>query len=230
MNPADDPNPGEWRRFEVIYENQVTHLSPDRVNIGFDFANITGGGLDSSWTDADRNLVAGQLETLVLDWAAYSHTQLKATQLRCYRRAFNPYSNSKPFQISGPPEAVWALDVPGELPAPMPYQVAFTHTEITTYPHHWGRVYWPAVSFSGTGIVNDGIASQAMVDAWANAVHGVYNSLAGSEMYAIVPTTTALGVPSRNLLGVTAIQVDDIFDIQRRRRRYSPTYKTQLPV
>jgi len=230
MNPSSDPNPGEWRHIQVVYENLITGLAADRCVISFDIANITNGGLDSSWTDTDRTTVASHLQTLLGQWGAYQSAALKATEMRFYRRAFNPYTSEKPFAPGGPPEQVFPMGFVGQGTSVIPHQVALTHTEITAYPRHWGRVYWPGATYGPTLMYQDGIAVPAHVDAFAAAVHDTYDALMQAQFFPVVPTTMALKVPSRNLLGIQKIQVDDIYDVVRRRRRRNAAYKTSLPL
>jgi hypothetical protein len=107
-------------------------------------------------------------------------------------------------------------------------QCAMTHTEKTTYPRHWGRAYWP---FVGSQLIApSGHFDTVHVDAHAAALQSVYHNLMVAEFFPCVPTTMALKVPSRNLLGITSIQVDNVADVVRRRRTHQTTYKKELSV
>jgi hypothetical protein len=228
LGSATDPNPGEWRHVHFVWTNNATGDTADDEIITMDIANITGGGLDSSWTDADYTAVDVELVFLMQAWMAHCSPWLHCKELRYYRRAFNPYTDTKPFAVSGPPEHVTPVTGQGSAATGMTPQVAMTHTEKTTYPKHWGRSYWPALA--ATGNLNGPYIADAVVDAWALSVHNTYEALGAKEFFPCVPTTTALGVPSRNLLGVTAVQVDNIADVIRRRRVHTTTHRSSLPL
>jgi hypothetical protein len=213
---------------QAIFPNTVTGDNADTAVVTFDIANITAGVLDDSWTAADYTKVDTELGALCTGWATYMSGYGSCKELRYYRRAFNPYTDAKPFAVSGPPEHIHPLPVAGsatQLGAP---QTALTHTEKTTYPKHWGRSYWP---FLGSAtIATTGHWDNIYVDAWATAIQAHYHNLMVAEFFPCVPTTMALKVPSRNLLGVTSVQVDNVADVIRSRRTHQTTYRKELSV
>jgi hypothetical protein len=153
-------------------------------------------------------------------------------ELRMYKRTFNPYSIQEPFTKSGAPFIVYPSPAPGTSAMYQAPQVAFTSTERTTYAGHWGRNYWPHPA--GDPVIAGGFASTAFVDAWATAVHDAYSALMAEEFYPVVPVTTYkqgdVSVPTRGLLTVTQVQVDNLFDVIRSRRPKKSTYKKVLSV
>ena len=225
-----DPAPGVWMHIQAVFIDTFSNRTADEMVVTFDLANITGGGLDSSWTSGDFSTAEAPLVSICTQWMAHASAQVTCKELRWYPRSFNPYTNPKPFPPSGPPVHVTPVNVIGGVSAPIPHQIAVTHTEKTTYPKHWGRCYWPAPAYSASLFGSGGLLTTAFVDAWALAVKTAYDTLIAAEFYPLVPTTTVGGVASRSLLGITAIQVDDIADVQRRRRAWSGVHKTSIPV
>jgi hypothetical protein len=223
---SEDPAAGEWRHVQIIWDDVSSGLPADAMVTTLDLSNITGGGLDSTWTSADYTTCDGILTTLVNAWGGLCDDHVHSREIRYYKRLFNPYSNPKPFAPSGPPEHVLPLVVNGTQPQAMPHQVAFTHTEKTTFPKHWGRSYWPA--FAAGSIVAGGLVSNTVVDSWCTAVHTAYAALGAAEFFPTVPTTQVDHVPMRMLLGVTSVQVDNVADVIRSRRRHTTTYRKVL--
>ena len=228
MKDSSDPSPGVWMHIQVVVANNQTQLKADEMIITFDVVNITGGGLDSTWTQSDFDQVIGALNNLCMDWTVQMSHDCTFTEQRYYARSYNPYTISEPFTKSGPPVQVAQIGLVGQQPTPLAHQTAATHTEITPFPKHWGRAYWPA---PGAGVFgNAGYFNNAFVDDWCNSVHSAFDGLADAEFFLTVPTTQALGAPSRQLLGVTAIQVDNVPDVIRRRRPWATTHRTSLPL
>jgi hypothetical protein len=225
----DLTQPGSsWRHVQMVFTNTVTADNADNAVVTFDIANITGGVLDDTWTAADYSTVDGELGKLATIWGTYMSGYGAVKEFRYYRRAFNPYSDPKPFAIGGPPEHVHPFPVAGSSTQYGSPQTAFTHTEKTAYPRHWGRAYWPFLG--STQIAPSGHFVNAYVDSLATAIQGVYHELMAAEFFPCVPTTQALKVPSRNLLGVSSIQVDNVIDVIRSRRLHQTTYKKELSV
>jgi hypothetical protein len=154
---------------------------------------------------------------------------VQCTGVNYYRRAFQSYSSSEPFTPSGPPEHMLTLALTGGQAQNIPHQIAWTHTEVTTYPKNWGRAYWPAPGGSSSLWAAGGKIASAAVDALCTAVNAFGNTLQAADFFPCVPTTSVGGVPSRQLLGIQEIQVDNVADVQRRRRAHVSTYKKRLP-
>jgi hypothetical protein len=196
-----------------------------------DIANITGGTIDSTWTDADYTTVNTKVAALASAWlAGFAQSRLRHKQTNYYVRAFNPMSNPKPFAISGPPEKIFtsgqaATGTPATIQA---NQLAFTTTERTAYPRHWGRNYWPLPA--NTHLSLQGGISNTAVDALATAVQQQYAGLMAAEFFPVVPVTQVQKAAVRGLLTVSAIQVDNVPDVIRRRRIASVGYRKILPT
>jgi hypothetical protein len=130
----------------------------------------------------------------------------------------------------------------GEAPGSMtPPQVACTVTEITDSRRHWGRFYIPGISADSSVLADDGTllttkvtqvatVAETMYEAWgamANHTPVVWGRRTASIEYAAVApprwrpswypsSSVAVGEPTA--FSVQAIRVDEILDIQRRRR------------
>jgi hypothetical protein len=229
MKDATAPDQNSWRHVQVVYHPTGSTDAADEWIMGFDIANITGGVLDSTWTPADYTAVGTPMITMLNALLAGQHIQCTRKEARFYRRAFNPLSNAQnPFAPSGPPENVASWTGVGTGTGYSPAQVAISVTEKTTYPRHWGRMYIPGVEVGDiTGALH---IPATRVDAIAQAVHDCYAAWMAAEFFPVVPVTQVLGAPTRGLLTVTEVQVDDVYDVIRRRRAHTTTYRKSLPV
>lgn len=198
----------------------------------FDIVNITNGGVDSTWNQADFDQVAAYMNSLAVGWASRMSTDYKWIETRFYRRYFNPYSITEPFAPSGPPAITYPMNTPGTAGNFQAPQVAVTTTDRTAYAKHWGRNYWPHPG--GTIVSSGGYIGSANVDSLAQLVHDQYAALMANEFFPVVPITRyTLGdqvVPARGLLTVSELQVDNLFDVMRSRRPKKATYRKVLPL
>src|SRR3954451_8186523 len=219
----------EWRRVQLHWRDLMGPAVPanDRY-CGYDIVNITGGAIDSTWTDADYASCEAKLNTFLTSMAPITSGITALMEYRWYRRSFNGYDDVKPFPDSGPPLRVTPHVQMGAAPT-MPAQVALSITEKTAWPKHWGRFYWPIGG--GTTIIDtlSGHVAHATVDAAATATSTLYAALAGADFVPVVPVTQVDKVAARALLTVSQIQVDDVFDVIRRRRPKAPDYRKILP-
>lgn len=235
MFHADDAEPDEWRLLHLVAEPVTALHTSDIAITTLDVVNITGGRIDSSWTDADYTAVQATVAATCGDYATKMSNQMKWKEVRYYRRAFTPVPVDPPtgdwppaYIPSGPPERVMSMSLPGQVASHQASQVAITSTLKTTYPAHWGRNYWPrptASMVSPTGYIGS-----ADVDYMASLAYNLTFGLAQKEFFTVVPVTQIQGRPARGLLGVTKVQVDNVWDVQRRRRLRNTTYRKQLPA
>ena len=228
MEPGDGASPDEWRRVQLIGGPVAAHAASDKFTTSMDIANITGGGIDNSWTEGDHDAVAGQLGTLCATWAASMCSSFRWYEMRFYRAQFNSYSLAEPFVKAGPPVAIYPLTNVGAVASAQAHQVSITSTDRTAYAKHWGRNYWPHPS-AGT-VTQPGFVSSATVTALANAVHTCYGALMAAGYFPVVAVTQVDKQPMRGLLTVNEVQVDNLFDVVRRRRPKLPTQRVRLPV
>lgn len=228
LTHAEDlpPEPADWRRVSVKWQNPASSLTQDYAYTTYDIANITGGTLDSSWTTTDYTDCEAALDAFHTSYLGVLASGCKVLEYRWYVRRFNPYDKPEVFAKTGPPQRVTAKTFSGTGGNPMAPQVAMTVTEKTAWPKHWGRYYLP---YPGQGATVDGRISSAVTNAVATAAGTLITALAAKEFYCVVPVGQVEKVPQRGLLTVSQIQVDNSFDVIRRRRFYSPTQRVLKP-
>lgn len=195
----------------------------DAAQIGFDFANITGGELDSSWNAGDLDNVQDAMAVYLAALIPWMNTKHTWAELRFYMKRFG--STPSGFADMGDPVRVTPLTYTGSSSNPnaMPYQVAVSVTELTALRKHWGRFYLPGltnISFDSFGRV-----TATAMTALADLTQTMYEDLAADELFACVPSAA-----HKTLLGVSGIQVDDIPDVQRRRRARDTLVRTVRPT
>ena|SRR5215831_17260724 len=228
MKSAADTTPDFWRHVQIVWGDPADLEKANRAVTTFDIVNVTNGKIDSSWTSADYSTVQAQLDTLINGWTSRMGVGYKAIETRYYRRSFNPTTLDDPFAKSGPPERINVAGGTTGTLGRLPAQCAVTTTERTTYPRHWGRTYWP---FPGqTLVTTGGYIQSATVDSWGLAVHDAYQALMTAEFFPVIPVTQADRVVTRGLLGLNALQVDNVFDVVRRRRMKPATHYYLAPL
>jgi hypothetical protein len=213
------PEDLQWQRLNVHFDNLGSSEAHDDFWCTFDLANITGGHLDTSWTTSDYTTAEAKFDTCFTALLPRLHAKCKVVEYKWYARQFNPYSDPKPYADSGPPVRVTPKSMFGTGSYFTPPQVAISVTERTAWPHHWGRFYLPGIDGSGVG--TDLQVTTAFLSAIAGAVGTLYDDLSAAELFPVVPTTQMNKSPNRGLLQVNKIQVDSIFDVQRRRRTHT---------
>jgi len=227
MHTTDETPVHSWRRAQIIWEHVGNTRPADKYANSIDIANITGGNIDSSWTDSDYSTVHTQVSSIISYYLTVMSTDMRCAEVRYYRRQFNPMNITQPFAPTGPPEKIFLVGQSGSGTAQpsTPPQCAVTHTEKTAYPRHWGRSYWPCPA--SAHITAGGYLSNGITDGLANAIGTAYRLMQEAEFFPVVPVTQVQGAPSRGLLGVTQVQVDNVPDVVRRRR---PSVKTHAAL
>ena len=231
MFDGTEETPSSWRHIQMVFADSGNADPRDRMVTTLDVANITGGAIDGTWTDADYTTVQAIVGQLATGWTTgFGQGRLRHLENRYYVSAFNPLSDPRPFMRGGSPERIFPGTAVGgaSSAAIMQNQCSFTTTERTVYPRHWGRNYWP---FPHNGLLSlqGGIAT-ANVDALAQLVHDRYEDLMDAEFFPVVPITQVDKQPARGLLTVSEIQVDNVPDVIRRRRIAATGYRKVLPL
>lgn len=214
----------EWRRFQVVFDNNRSVVNADMAVFTVDVVNYTNGAIDSSWTQTDHTQVHDQLFGFVQAIGVHINNRYTCTRIRAYRMIFNPYPNpmpptmegDDPFANSGPPTfdvAHTTAMTGGNTSADV---ICTTITEETPLRAHWGRFYTPPI---GSALVDaNGRLFAANIDSIAAAWNNCLTSLAALDFYTVVPTTQQNKKRVRTLQNVTGIHVDDVPDVIRRRR------------
>lgn len=226
--------PDEWRRLVVHFDSIATSDPADDMFFTVDIVNITNGGIDSTWTDADYTACETSFQQHYEGAQAWWANTLKLATYKWYRMAFNDYappgtdpSLDKPFMQSGPPVRVTAKNIPGT-GVPNAPQLSIVVTERTAWPHHHGRIFHPGPPLASLGTTGRVLSTSQ--DSLALVYQDLYQDLMGKEFFPCVPVTRVDRAPARALLGVEQIWVDDNFDTVRRRHYKSPTRTTKLPL
>jgi len=231
MFAAGHSAPSEWRRFTYYWHDPNDADAANDAVTKFDIVNITQGQIDNTWTQADLDTVYTNLDGLVNLWSTnYMDVAHRVYRSKTYRMMFTdlptepiiPPDRDKPYVKSGAPlEDRPIVGQSGSSAGQQAPQVALTTTNRTAYRLHWGRNYWPFPA--AAHVLGSGHATAALVDAMANNTRACFTALGNAELFPVVPVVQINNAPARALLGITDVQVDDIFDVQRRRRLKNAT-------
>lgn len=229
--PVENP---QWIRWVTTFTRTTpTGTSEDKAQFKLDLVNITGGAIDTSWTAGDFAAVQARMVTFKAILQAQMSAGFTFSEYRAYRMAFNPAdpgpgqrsaANGLAFADTGPPVYVGTLGGAGTGTAGVPYQVSGTCTLRTAFPRHWGRIYLPTpgvASFDTSGRLVSGYRT-----AIANGMRALVNGLADDGFLVAVPMTDLGKQTFHGLLGVSDVVVDDVPDVQRRRRPKMVAAKT----
>jgi hypothetical protein len=213
----------------------------DQDVMTFHFIKATGGtpGTYNDTTDlAAVETAAGTFfNSLKPDYPAFMHSD----QYRWYKDgpAFwhtNAAGDKVIPVIPNPAIRITEVDVPGTMTGGIPAnppQLATSVTEKTSSRKNWGRFYLPAIQPSLAD--NDGRMTTAKTDSICAATVTFYNACRAASMIPVVHSIPKLAratagggeLPAQNSIAfeITSIQVDNLFDIIRRRRYSAPTYR-----
>lgn len=194
-----------------------TFTTRERGMFGIHYVNSTGGAPDTTWTGADYAAVEAAIQGLWSGNTASFSTGVRLVEHRWY--PYGPgYVGTKSAPI--PPARVTTLATPivGAASGAWVRQVGSTITLRTALRRHWGRFYLPV---SSSGATTNGQFPSATVDALAAAARSMFTTPESSQGISPVIYDKV----HHQVLGVTAIEMDSVPDIQRRRRPRDPGYK-----
>lgn len=215
---SDGAHPLAWRRMQLVADRpSASTVSEDAAICTFDIAKIDGSGTVGSWSSTDYTTCEGLFTTFLNSYKPNFGSGCHFNQYRWYDMRFAPYTVSKPFRDSGPPQRVTSISIAGGSSSSLPYQLAISVTEKTGSRRHWGRFYLPCPAQNTVDLPAPRITS-AVQTSIATAAGVLYGGLMAANFLPVVPFTQVAGVPQRGLMGITSVQVDDIFDVQRSRR------------
>lgn len=192
------------RRATLLLDRSSASPGDDAATMHFDFLNITGGNPDDTWITADYTT----LENLIVTWqgsvAAYMPAYVNMTRILWHRVGPgipkpNPAERILDFGV------VHAGSATG-INAP---QVATTITLRTGLRKHWGRTYMPLGQTLSTSARVPAATQTAIVNATLTLLRGA----ASNDFHPVVVTTNPDGAA-----GIEYVEVDDVPDVQRRRR------------
>lgn len=194
----------------------------DYIDVGTYWVHTDAGNYGATWDSGDRAAVTALLKAF---WATMKLSYGNTTTLDSIRH----YDVEIGVPPPHPVKQVDSVAVAGTLGGSfaLPPQVASTVTLRTPSRRHWGRFYMPAPSYTmldGTNNSKAGRFSQTFVDGLANAVGAMFESaIADGTVAPAVYTPSAAG-----FLAVLAVEVDDVPDVQRRRRFATTGYRKIL--
>jgi hypothetical protein len=175
--------------------------------------NLTSGEVDTSWITADFTSVESAFETF---WGAVGSGIPNDFRLEEHRW----YGFGSGVAAPNPPARITTLATPlvGTGTATSPHQLATTVTLRTALRRHWGRFYLP---ISASWLAAGGELPQASVDPIAAAARTMLTVTPAAQGVTPVVYDRARKIA----FGVTAIEVDSVPDIIRRRRPRDTTYR-----
>lgn len=226
VSQPEAPDTLEWRRFVIKW----TRLTPvgtveDFAQFKLDLVNITSDELDVTWTDADYAAVKTPIQTFCTAQLPRIAGSQTFSELRAYAMRFNPAPDpARPFAETGSPRYVTTLTGTGSIANTLPYQVAPTVTFRTAWARHWGRIYLPTPPT--TMIDTNGRLTSTYTTSTGTAAKTMLSSLHDAGFYPVVPVGQLDKNSFHALLGITAVVVDDVPDIQRRRRAKQPAVRS----
>lgn len=224
LQPRADADDLEWRRIVATGDRSTpAGTSEDRAQISFDFVNMTDGQLDTTWTNGDYDTCAGHVGNMLGAITGYQSDNFTWRQARVYQMKFNASGGG--FADSGDPIKIYPYSAQGSGSSTqeLPYQVALSVTERTVQRKSWGRFYLPCPAMSL--LDQYGRWTSSTCTAVADIVGDMYVAESGSGFLPVVASPT-----TRTLFTVTQVQVDDIPDVQRRRRARQTLIRAVAPT
>jgi hypothetical protein len=210
----------QGRKVTLVFERpSESFLSTrDTVLTSFCLAKISASEPDPAWDTSDYTNVETLLDTwwraIRGDW----NTDIDLVEVRWYQEGPGVTPPS-------PVVRVHTFNLPGTSSSgALPPQVSTTVTLKTALRKQWGRMYLPA---PGTVAVSQaagtyGRYTSAFVDLVETSTASLLNQCGGLGLIPMVWSVTGKG-----FMSVTGYEVDDIPDIQRRRRFATTGYRKQ---
>lgn len=187
------------------YSGTIT--ARERGQVGLHYLNSTGGDLDLTWDTADFEAVESAWTTFFGLESAHFSTDFKLLEYRWYPFGPGVVAPNPPVRVTN----VEASNIVGSNAAWWPHQMATTVTLQTALRRHWGRVYLPWMNTSGVAGGQWGTTqTDALVENFGDLLTAPFTS---RGILPIVWDRTRKGA-----LGVTAVVVDTVPDVIRRRR------------
>jgi hypothetical protein len=195
-------------------------VAEDKATIRFRIAKVVGGGLYSALIAAEFPPIETAMDAL---WTAQSPNMDIGHTVAEYRWFENRASHGAypdGSEIVGPPVRITSKSIAGSTSVKrLPDQDAMSVTFRTASRKHWGRVYVPGLTqnvIDGTfGLFTNGVVD-SMASAWR------------TFLLSLVANSQTIGVWTYKkgaFLDISALEVDNVVDIQRRRRVNASSYK-----
>jgi hypothetical protein len=198
------------RRCTIIWDRSA--YSMDRVMTHIDFINITAGAPDDTWTSGDFTTVEAAIDAFWTSIKAMYHSGLVLTEYRWYR--VGPGARAPEPTVRVTSRSVAGTSGTG----PLPQQCAVTISLRTALRKHWGRMYLPSPSMSALGTA--GLMLNTNADTIAGGFNTLVTTVETADFYPVVYSPTR-----QRAYAVNRFVVDNVIDIQRRRRPEKQTYQ-----
>lgn len=233
--------PFELRKLQLIWSvSDAATAQEDARVCTFHWAKLSGGAVVDTWVGADFTTMQNAILTW---WGALAG----AYQENVVLDRMKVYKAGPAIVPPQPPVYDADLNSPGlnATPKPMPPQVAISVTEISGTKRHWGRFYLPAPT---SDWANDyGRITSGQQTAVADATDTFFTTMKTAGLEPVVyraplparftraaerAGATEPNIPARSgsAWTVEKIQVDDVFDVIRRRRFKYPTLRVQRDI
>lgn len=185
----------------------------ERGMVGMHYINITSDALDTTWITADFTAAESAFQTF---WSAVANripNDVRLVEHRWY--AFGPG-----VVPPNPPVRVTTLGTPivGTQTSGYGHQIGSTVTFRTALRRHWGRIYMPV---GPANITAGGQFGTVIVDNLADAARTMLNAALASQ--GVIPVVYDRN--RKSMFGISALEVDSVPDVQRRRRPRSTVYR-----
>lgn len=239
LDQVEDGAEPSWMKVQAVFTRGTpVGTIEDKAICTWDIANLTDGNFDSSWSAADFTAVKARVNGMISDWAAMMSNQFTCTERRYYLTRFAEIQTPEHrFEYGGAPISLDVVPIVGASASEaLPYQVALSVTERTAWPRHWGRFYLPGA----TETLSDGKGrwTAATVNSLLASFTSHYNWFWDNQFPIIVPVTQRMnpGDPPgtvrlvKEILSVNELQIDDIPDVQRRRRPKQPAIRARTAL
>lgn len=185
----------------------------ERGMFGIHWINLTAGEVDTTWVAADFASVESAVQAFWTSDAAAISNDCRLVEHRWYAFGADVLEPNPAARVT-----TLATPLVGTSTGAWVRQVASTLTLRTALRKHWGRIYFPI--------------SSSMFDNNGQMTSGNVDGLAADARTMFTVTPAAQGVipvvydrVRKLAFGVTAIEVDSVPDIQRRRRPRDTGYK-----
>lgn len=226
--------PFELRKVQFIWSMQDAAVaSEDARVVTFHLAKISGGTVSSDWLAADFTALDAAYTTWWGAIKALYPNELVWDRIKVYKAGPAIVPPQPP--VYDADKSVAGTDASN---TPLPPQVAVSVTEIAGTKRHWGRFYLPGGT--GTSVSAYGRVIGTTQNTIADATDVLYTALktAGLEPVVYRPplpereTKSGATLPARggSAWTVEKVQVDDVFDVIRRRRYKYPTLRVQRDI
>lgn len=238
-DPETDPA-DVWMHIQVRFSDEVSADPADDQVFTLDVLKTDGAFAPGDWGTSDFDLVTASISTFLGSIVNFHPNRYRASEIRFYRRAFNPIGDDKPYADAGGPSAIRTISIPMTGTIGSAPQITSTITEVTPSRKHWGRLYLPAID-AGQIQQNGRLLTTTVFTLAGNFQSMVIEDLSQAGYALVVPTTSSGGVfdPSvkgdwtkvkaRTLQNVNGCRCDDVVDVIRRRRHKKPLQRAIQP-